>query len=980
MGHLNILTGLKSGTEVTLGSGTAVLGREADCEIFLPDKTVSRRHAQITFRQDGYYLEDLQSRNGTYVNGQKIQKPLRLSDQDQIQLYDVTLTYCESNPVTTKTIPHQGLGRGVWPNSGLDLRFSDLVSTETVAEMDVTHGDPRNRNNAEIRLQLILEITRCLESPFEREKMLSRLLEWLVLIFPQLDRACIFMADDSGRHLNPVAVHQGGGSSVHGHTVRPISHLILRQVMGRGKAVLSVDRMLPEEQMNVLEQDYCSQMCAPLMGNTRKPFGVIYVDSDNPQQRFTPDDLNILTCVAILTGQALEQESQHSARFRAVVDHAVDGIITMNENCSIESVNPAIEKLFGFTSQELIGEPVSRLIPQATPKLFAQTEPSEDVATNGKRGRAQEMLAQKKDGTKFPIHLSMGSFELGGKRYTTGILHDISERKIAELRLKLSQQELKDFVENAVIGLHWLAPNGKVLWANRAELELLGYASEDYVGHDFSEFHADPDTAEELREKLKQGQELRNFPARLRCQSGKICDVLISSTIFRRDGEIVQHRCFTRDITEKKKAEEELQALNETLEQKVRDRTQSVKLLQNAAVIANEAESITEALEKTLNLVCDQMNWPYGHAYLADPHDRNCFMDSGVWTSRRGEVPLALMKSSAATQFHPDEGLVGQVISTRRPKWFEDTNKESPFTRTCELADSSLNFVLAFPILMGDQVVGVLEFFASEIEEPDNHLLELMTNIGTQLGRIVERRRMQEELIDAVWEQQRYFGQELHDTLGQELTGIGMMVNSLARKLEASGSETAQSIREVGEMIQQAKTGVRRLAKGLFPVEVDAEGLRAALEDLARMTCERCSIDCKFSAEGTIQNIDNSVATHLFRIAQEAVNNAVKHSRANHIRITLESSSQDVELLISDDGRGIDQEQMDQFSGMGLRIMRYRANLIGASFEIGGNPGEGTELRCHVHLSSPLTPKRHENGTANGIQNQRSEHSSSHRR
>ena len=151
--------------------------------------------------------------------------------------------------------------------------------------------------------------------------MLSRLLEWLVLIFPQLDRACIFMADEAGRHLNPVAVHQGGGSSISGHTVRPISHLILRQVMGGGKAVLSVDRVVPDDQMNVLEQDYCSQMCAPLMGNTRKPFGVIYIDSDNLQQRFTPDDLNILTCVAILTGQALEQESQHSTRFRAVVDH-----------------------------------------------------------------------------------------------------------------------------------------------------------------------------------------------------------------------------------------------------------------------------------------------------------------------------------------------------------------------------------------------------------------------------------------------------------------------------------------------------------------------------------------------------------------------------------------------------------------------------------------------------------------------------------
>ena len=164
MGSLNILTGLKSGTEVALGSGTSVLGREAGCEVFLPDKTVSRRHAQIIFRQNGYFLEDLHSRNGTYVNGRKIEEPLRLSDQDQIQLYDVTLTYCESEPSINDTVVADSVGGRPWPNPGLDLRLSDFVSTETVAEMDVTHGDPRNRNNAEIRLQLILEITRCLES------------------------------------------------------------------------------------------------------------------------------------------------------------------------------------------------------------------------------------------------------------------------------------------------------------------------------------------------------------------------------------------------------------------------------------------------------------------------------------------------------------------------------------------------------------------------------------------------------------------------------------------------------------------------------------------------------------------------------------------------------------------------------------------------------------------------------------------------
>jgi signal transduction histidine kinase len=169
-------------------------------------------------------------------------------------------------------------------------------------------------------------------------------------------------------------------------------------------------------------------------------------------------------------------------------------------------------------------------------------------------------------------------------------------------------------------------------------------------------------------------------------------------------------------------------------------------------------------------------------------------------------------------------------------------------------------------------------------------------------------------------------------------------------------------------MIQQAKSEVRQLAKGLYPVDVDAQGLLAALEELALTTQLRTHVRCAFKGDRAIQIRDNEVATHLFRIAQEAVHNAVKHASAKRISIALTKPRGHVTLGIRDDGTGIangngtvegnggSSDSTARLGGLGMRIMHYRANVIGAHLSVETAGTGGTLVRCTLKREKEHAP------------------------
>ncbi|MBE2285355.1 MAG: sensor histidine kinase [Prosthecobacter sp.] len=211
-----------------------------------------------------------------------------------------------------------------------------------------------------------------------------------------------------------------------------------------------------------------------------------------------------------------------------------------------------------------------------------------------------------------------------------------------------------------------------------------------------------------------------------------------------------------------------------------------------------------------------------------------------------------------------------------------------------------------------------------------------------------ERRQLEQDIVRVSEHEQQRIGQDLHDGVCQHLAAIGCAARVLADELQAQNVAAARDAVMIEESIQQAVMEARNLAHGIFPVHVDRNGLSAALTDLASMTSRLTgvSIEVKEAAEVYIDGPET--AMHLYRIAQEAVANAIRHSGATQLTISLSQVEEVLELRIEDNGSGLAFATGKTDAGMGLRTMQYRAQSLGAEFKIESKQGAGTTVLCRA--------------------------------
>ena len=236
-----------------------------------------------------------------------------------------------------------------------------------------------------------------------------------------------------------------------------------------------------------------------------------------------------------------------------------------------------------------------------------------------------------------------------------------------------------------------------------------------------------------------------------------------------------------------------------------------------------------------------------------------------------------------------------------------------------------------------------VEWYTKTLTDADGEVVGVLA-----VGRdITQRRRLEKEIVDISTREQQRIGQDLHDGLGQELTGLGYLAQMLFCDLQQRDAPETETANQLADGVEKALDQTRTIARGLVPAEIDADGLLSSLEQLADQTEQRFGIACRFYCDTATLIDDTATAAQLFRIIREAVNNATKHARASRITIEAQNGSDSLVFSIRDDGVGLptDSETSD---GMGLRIMQYRAGVIGAVLSIGpGRRRRDARYLCH---------------------------------
>jgi signal transduction histidine kinase len=238
----------------------------------------------------------------------------------------------------------------------------------------------------------------------------------------------------------------------------------------------------------------------------------------------------------------------------------------------------------------------------------------------------------------------------------------------------------------------------------------------------------------------------------------------------------------------------------------------------------------------------------------------------------------------------------------------------------------------------------VVVWILSKLRSLHNQLEERVRQRTAALNaEMHERVRLEEEILSISEREQQRIGHDLHDSLCQHLTGVALAGEVLSEQLTGKKLPEADAMHHIVKMVEDAIDLTRTIARGLHPTDLTGEGFIDALRQLAATMTEGLKANCIFECETPVEIREAGVATHLYRIAQEAVTNAIKHSRASEIVVRLEAGAEGLALTITDNGVGVPAKTT---AGMGLRTMAYRASVIGATFQLEGQSPHGTRVTC----------------------------------
>lgn len=544
-----------------------------------------------------------------------------------------------------------------------------------------------------------------------------------------------------------------------------------------------------------------------------------------------------------------------------------------------------------------------------------------------------EIIVENEDGSRRDVSVSPRVLknEQGKIVGAINCLYDITERKLTEGALQQSEERFRQFAENSADTL-W------ILDAGRRQLEYLSPAFERMWGETrekvmrnldrWGELIHPADRAETTATlpRLAAGETLVREYRIVRPDNGALRWIRdVGFPMRDKDGRVKRVAGVAQDITDDKNQAEALRGIQERFRLLVEGAKDYAMFLLDPE---NTITFWSAGAERVFGWTQEEAIGQSG-AMIFTPEDRRKGevekeMDGALTDGRALDRRFHLRKDGS--RFWTDGVLMRIDDDSEKLRGFAKVARDATDQRRIE-----------------DELAHARDEMEQRVVERTRELLAMNNELEQTMA---QRQQLERELLEISEREKRRIGEDLHDMVCQELTATALFLKSTATQVARESAAAAKTLEESAQTVNRNVVIARELARGLQAVELTAAGLRNALRNLASSACENSGIKCHFKVARGVHVPDDTVALHLYRIAQEAVTNAVKHSGARNILVTLDRNKTHTCISVQDDGKGFVMKKRSK--GLGLHMMRYRANALGGELKVERRRTGGTDITCII--------------------------------
>jgi PAS domain S-box-containing protein len=642
------------------------------------------------------------------------------------------------------------------------------------------------------------------------------------------------------------------------------------------------------------------------------------------------------------TVQAEQTLQEREQQYRSVFESSMDGLFINSLNGQLVDFNPAAAHMHGYTVEEFRQlQPPQFIHPDSLP-LFANYM---GLAKTGQeiRGRAVDV---RKDGSLIHVEVRGTPFMLRGQLHAFAAVRDITAQVQAEAALREREEQYRNVFETSLDGLAINDLSGRLVDFNPAMAHMHGYTVDEFRSVQPLQF-IHPDSLPlfaEFMEAVNAGREYRCRAVDVR-KDGSTFYIEVVGAPFTLRGQ--PHTfAIVRDISAQVEAEA-------ALERRVAERTRELSTLLD--VSRNVASTLE--IEPLLGLILDALkvfvDYSGARIYTLEGQMLRVRAARGANRTDREigmEFPLSGLLSEGV--FIQRRALVIPDLNNPDDPWAVAFREEGPAD-----IDEILTRVqswMGVPLIARGRVIGNLALEHGQPGFYDAHHAEVVMALADQVAVALENARLFTEAQGkAVLEERQRLARDLHDSVTQSLYSLTLLAEAGRRLIDVDVPQAARYLNDMGEIAQQSLKEMRLLVYQLRPLALTHEGLIGALQARLDSVEKRSGVEARFLIEGNLGNLPPAVEEGLFRVAQEALNNVLKHAAARSVVVRLRGDDECVTLEVADDGRGSELLSTDVQGGLGLTSMRERVAKLEGTLSIESTPGQGTRVVVEVPRSIP---------------------------